>query len=456
MHIDDLGQDILWEIFLMNADLDAIVDLGGLYEPGKEPPRYRYSPLTVTRRTHKVIHLDFFDQVKNHWREEVIRRTGEAPLCLKGDLLGYRTEDFFLATTTPTSTLESFNLGYSYYRILSLPKGKLFSDNAPLLNHRWVSQLRHLTLSSPFSMPEILRATKEMPFLNSIRLESGVRALGQITSDIQLISLPQLRNIVLTGYLSTCLQFLEHVTPGLGCGVSLDPTDSRDTITETEFGNAIDIFTRYSQNYFGVYNPKRLLLSLTSKSFYIYDLLDPIRVPSSPSFKFTIQFGRRLREDANPQLLRSLMQSPMTSLTFLELLLFTNAIEPSDPDFVKFTHILSSLDTLQINSLDVLHPLLQIPAHRGVPFPALRTLKIVQSTKIYAESIEPFLAWRKKCGKPIQVLDLTFSSVSLFGNLEYLETFTGMKVMWSEQFTTEEYICGSGARERLYFDKRTY
>ncbi|PPQ69594.1 hypothetical protein CVT26_001582 [Gymnopilus dilepis] len=494
--IAELGEDILWEIFLMNADLDAVLDLGGLYEPGKEPPRsWRNLILGSPSIWGRVIHLDFFDQVKGHWREEVMRRTGDAPLCLKGEITVPRTEDFFLdlletewhrirkidvrlyteyvfeddvwsPLLLPAPSLESFNLGYSYYRSLSIPKGRLFSNNAPLLrefratgipfdvNSRWVQQLRHITLSAPFSVPEILRILKEMQFLTSIDLQLGIRAGGEITNEIQDVALPRLRNIVLTTHLMTGLKILESISPASGCGLTMVSHSTRDALmSQVELDRAVSVFARFSCNYFAVYPPKRLALGLTSQSFSIYDLLDSFRLPSSPSFKFAVQLHQSLAWEANRQLIRSLMHSPLTSLHLMELVLAQNAVEICGDEFLKLTQSMLGLGVLQTDTLDLLPPLCQMPSTFPIPFPALHTLKIVTSTKISSYLIEMFLSWRQKCEKPIEVLDLTFSSVSLLGNLSNLNSFKGMRIRWSQQFEAHEYVCGIGTGKRLIFGR---
>ncbi|KDR81185.1 hypothetical protein GALMADRAFT_153475 [Galerina marginata CBS 339.88] len=518
MAISHLGHDVLWRIFLMNANLDVVEDLGKLYELNKGPPRYTYSALTITRRTSqvcqswrdlilgsssiwgRVIHLDFLNQETSDWREELLRRTGEAPLCVKGEVMGYVVEDFFLSLLEtewsrirrldvrihnewefedetwepllrPTSSLECFNLNYSYSnsRILSGSKVKLFSNNAPSLREfyssgipfslqaSWIPQLRHITLSLPFNGPQILDALKSMLFLESIQLEDGIVFYQTGVGDPPLphIVLPHLRNVAVTGHFGTCTQFLVCITPSLGCGVNVDSTNKKriKEMTSQELKMAESVFSRYSQNYFDVYTPTRVVLRLCRGEFHIHDLLDPIRLPSSPTFKLDIHSS-----PSSPisVFINCITITPMAALTHLDLQLSAGAIEPHNQHFIRFMYCLSSLEVLQISSMATLEFLRSMTWTHSTPFPALHTIKMVQSMtqstkKLVSELMQPFLKWRVQLRFPITVLDLTFCDTGMFGNLTFLESFPGLKLRWSSQGAFGEYLCGRRTPGALRF-----
>jgi len=103
--ISTLHEDLLWKIFLFNADLNDDISFDAALGRGQDPV-FTTNGLTVTRHTSqvcrfwrslilgstsiwgRVIDLNVLKASSQIWRDEVLKRTGEAPLDIKGNLLG--------------------------------------------------------------------------------------------------------------------------------------------------------------------------------------------------------------------------------------------------------------------------------------------------------------------------------------------------------------------------------
>ncbi|KAF8900440.1 hypothetical protein CPB84DRAFT_1747441 [Gymnopilus junonius] len=364
----------------------------------------------------------------------------------------------------------------SHESILWTSKSEIFADSAPLLrkydcpefavslNASWIYQLQDISFSDHFnqvSLLQILQTLKHMKFLQSLQIHFASH-FGQLeiltqhpTSSLPYILLPRLQyiNLYSTASQSTCLQLLGCITPAPGCTVefmALHSVDSMDELDESR-----KIFARLLRNYFILNPPKSFALSTHSYFFKLHDLA-PTSAPFYSLFTFAIRYMDWLSSHAEGLFLKSLMESQfVTSLTLLKLTL------PDDErhygsDFLRFTQSLSSLTTLQTGYMTVLYRLCQMPEVQPVPFPALKTLKINELGEVIPDTIHRFIAWRTTCGLPLALLDLTDRQVGVFReeDLRSLEAFVKLKVIWQGPNSIEEYVCGSGSPNRLYFPMR--
>ncbi|KAF8965057.1 hypothetical protein BDZ97DRAFT_811493 [Flammula alnicola] len=274
----------------MNTDLRSPIQACSPDDPYEDfgSRLFRFSALTTTRRTSQVcrywrevilgspslwgraIDLDHLKQKKPRWRNEVLRRTGDASLFVKGssvetasqadfllsllDMHWSRIREFYVTfrfeaksildderwgvIQTPAQDLQSFTLVFWRYtpRVLSSTNKAIFSDNAPSLRKfhcpavalnlqaPWLSQLRRMELENPpFTVQELLVKLGEMPLLEYVRLNKGIRAtLGDSSlSELPCITLPRLENIVILNTFENGISLLDHISPATGCGLSL-------------------------------------------------------------------------------------------------------------------------------------------------------------------------------------------------------------------------------------------
>ena len=206
--ISNCPDDILLKIFSTNLDISQF----------RTGPALEFTPLTRTRFTSqvcsrwrllvlgsswlwgKLLDLNDLDQKSNHWRDEVLLRTGQAHLRVKiildpqvpritpkfflrildeewpriqyldaSIVQGDFDDDRWLAIRRPTETLRSFCLQFRSQppKPLQSANNILFSDYAPSLRYlriqrmafqlpvNWFPQLRSLHLVGPF-LPSVV------------------------------------------------------------------------------------------------------------------------------------------------------------------------------------------------------------------------------------------------------------------------------------------------------------
>lgn len=516
--IYNLHVDILWEIFILNANLDDISTVHVLYEPGQGSPRYRYSPLTITRRTSQVcqlwrnlilnsssiwgrlIHLDFLDQASEDWRMEVLRRSGNAPLTIKGDVMGYIIEDFFFLLLEvewtrikwldvrmnndyefednvwdpihcANPTLEYFNLRYysNSIRIQGRSSKSLFGDNAPLLRafhstsvgfslaSPWITQLRHITLSSLLSLSDILQALQNMPLLESLQINQlSPGTSHNMPYPLPRIVLGHLRKLTVTGRFEVILPFLDciiQVAPGCGLSLTLS-SHSIHTIDEVKKDDCRRIFARFAQTYFSKFSPNAISIYVDgpTNSFVFSDRLGAVRLPSSPIYKVEIVTTESIVMCV-PYLSRTVLTYPMGAISFLELSLPSHGLFPDGKFDLELVNVLRgfiSLTTLEIKEITTLSTIVQLYQTIAL-FPSLRKLVLVLQQKLDVQLIQQYLTMRKTFGAPLESLDLTFTSPRYFGDMTALESVTGLNIIWSDEVkhSLMEYTCGRTIRSSL-------
>ncbi|KAF8900435.1 hypothetical protein CPB84DRAFT_1029131 [Gymnopilus junonius] len=402
----DLDEDILWRIFVMNADIYAPL------EGGQDP--VSSSPLTIARRSSQVcqswrrlllgspsiwgrlIHLDHLGQSSNLWKHEVLRRTGNAPLYIRGVSIRRNAELFFFhiidvewtrirridvkiknewhaeawrPLLRPNPMLETFYLRYFDSSVSLGPEGNLFSDSAPFLREfsspsirfsldaPWLSQIQHITISHKYPLSELLLAMKSMECLVHISIQDGFNVNSSQTTEPLSLSLPRLLYINLRGHPSACCRFLECITPAPGCGLRLALWEL--IISTDELRKFHKIFDRFLLNYIALYTPKCYQLGIQSNFFTLNNLVE-----ASPLSIFDIGFcyNPDLSNLVENLFLSSLRESPIThSLKTLKL---SEAYfkESYSDDFVELSQSLSSVDTLQVSTMRTLDLLRQIPS----------------------------------------------------------------------------------------------
>ena len=287
--ISTLHEDLLWKIFLFNADLNDEIAFDSAPSRGQDPA-FTTNGLTVTRHTSqvcrfwrslilgstsiwgRVIDLNILKVSSQIWRDDVLKRTGEAPLDIKGELLGMsptmaalfstlvqyhwarirslnisiigvqwiKKETWgFLKQPAPNMRVFSIYLHDGYRdkpNFFSETNMELFANGAPSLKElrvthitfdpdaSWLAHLRNLDLASPFLLRQLFEVLKNTPFLEMLTLRGKIIDNTESTREISQVILPRLRYINIAHQPEICLAILESNAPASGCGPPVDPT----------------------------------------------------------------------------------------------------------------------------------------------------------------------------------------------------------------------------------------
>ncbi|KAF8958281.1 hypothetical protein BDZ97DRAFT_1923874 [Flammula alnicola] len=275
-----LNRDILWYIFCMNAEL---ADTGAGTGPSCKAltttvwtshvcSLWREILLDSASIWGRIIDLNLLAQPDDEWRNEVLKRTGSAPLYVTGRILvsvnegnalrfffsvllpadWTRIRRFDVAITELAATsinealwggiqnampyLESFSLEISSFipAVLASPTSVLFSNHAPALrefqlscrnininlNTPWFHQLRTLTLEGELNVYDLLKGFAKMPLLEDLTIQDlgfDGAELDDYLPRIPFITLPQLRKLRLDVTLPVAAFFLGNTTAAPGC-----------------------------------------------------------------------------------------------------------------------------------------------------------------------------------------------------------------------------------------------
>ncbi|KDR71294.1 hypothetical protein GALMADRAFT_797919 [Galerina marginata CBS 339.88] len=307
--ISRLDDDVLLRIFKNNADMDQKLKF-------KEP-----HGLDVTRHTSQVcpqwrqlivgspstwagmIDLHFFgSQKSDDWRDEVMKRTRQAPLSVKGhaDPKNSKSVKLFfrhlltdhwsrirefevwifpdefdsqlanIFWETPAPRLERFSFLYFSHAGIGpsfqhVGRGRtLFADQAPSLRsfncrmlgfgHRaaWVSHLQKITLSSALSVADVLDVLSHAPRLQELIITREVEAPETpSTCTNNQIRLPNLQRIQISDSLRNSITFLERIVPSSTCELSLTTRDKGNSnVSLHDISSLRSITSRFAESYF--------------------------------------------------------------------------------------------------------------------------------------------------------------------------------------------------------------
>jgi len=520
-HIAKLNHDLLWQIFALNADIDA--GPKGVVNISETDDLFRFSPLTTARHTSQVcvswrrliigstsfwgnmIDLESLQQRSDTWRNEVLLRTGNSELSIKGNIMWdtQGTMEFLVlilnnhwtrinrihvgiynsserdwpenawgALERPAPCLRSCSIRFEYDlpHACSSPGFLLFANHAPLLTHfqqhrtpmnfraPWLANLTSLTLNSVTTLAILLTACARMRSIQTLRLMFG-NTTPSIEGQLHSVNLPSLTTLDIACPLNLSSAFLDHITPAPGCNLHLFA--NAEKVARTELISAQRIIAKFANNYFSHRGSTSFFLRFTSKIMTAGDI-SPDEIRDDPPYEgFTISVY-----DLDGLL------TPLLSLCFgtfvpahfsrvKTLNLHFNDVDPTarplDPLFNDFLAMMTALETLELttNSLVFINSLAGVNVNQP-HFPRLKTLgwfpKSTQSPDI-TSLIMNFLATRRNIGMPIEILDLTkwykLSAVPM--DIKKLEEVPGLRVVWREgpEGYLREYVCGSGRPEEL-------
>jgi hypothetical protein len=267
------------------------------------------------------------------WREEVLDRTGKAPLSVKGHLVGGndRDEDLFKwfinafwarirhldllvqvahhsysrpsglswdFPQNPALSLESVKLQIigTLPEAINDPGFSLFSNDAPSLRSYfdtgipftieapWFSQLRRLYLYSEIHLHRLFEILSRTPFLELLQVEEHALVRAKPEEPTRHINLIYLNDIRISASLSISVILLERIVPAQSCRLCLHTYSFDNRIHSNMLATIESIFSRYSHYYFDSNFPRHFLLSIHDKSLTLSALLQPTQNAIFPEF----------------------------------------------------------------------------------------------------------------------------------------------------------------------------
>ncbi|KIM49817.1 hypothetical protein M413DRAFT_21951, partial [Hebeloma cylindrosporum] len=473
--IAKLNHDLLWRIFSLNADIDAGPQ--GNIIISHNDDLFRLSPLTTARHTSQVcaswrqlivgspslwgnmIDLESLQQKSDTWRNEVLLRTGNSKLSIKGNV----TLDASAATEFLVSLLKthwtrinriqvgiyiiaqdlpgdawdplgcpapslrscSIHFGYDLPDVYSSPGFSLFANHAPLLTsfqqHRipmnfgapWLANLTSLTLNSVTTLGILLDACSRMQSIQNLNLTFGT-AGPSIDGQLHSVNMPLLTSLDISCPLDVSLAFLDHITPAPGCYLHLFSTvSSHEDMTPAEVVSAQRITMKFAKNYFSHRISTSFFLQISPRIISTGDIPPKIGLMANldPRFKgFTIDVYDLTRLPTSLFALCFGTFVPAHFSRVKKLTLASMEIPPTvhtlEPLFANWFTTMATLETLKLTA----DSLAFIDSLAGAHFPHLKTVEWLPSSSKSPNRtslIMNFLATRRKMGMPIETLDLT-------------------------------------------------
>jgi len=482
-----LPEDLVWRIFLFNADLndEMPVDFGrSLAAPLGQDPGFITNGLTVTRWTSQVcqswrslilnstaiwgrlIDLNTLRHPSRMWTTEVLKRTGNALLDVKGKMLGMslsmtplfwflvhrhwariRSLDIsiFGVSLISEDTWEFLKQPAPHMQVLAIDTRDRFRDKpdffskvvagllaggAPCLRELRLTDitfdpsvprlanLRVLDLGSLFSLHQLFEVLRHTPILETLVLRSKIVDDPHTDGESAGVILPRLRNINISQNLNTCLAVLESISPASVCALSLTARNHMGHDTDHDVPFSISrlqrIVSRFSKAYFSTWRATQVHIEVAVNSFRFAGRFttDTMKFPSTltPEFKVDIYHSITLVHQASLSILGGMSNHPFTNVSTLAIHTFPPMLSSVDSQFTSFIVSLSSVEELHatphtLGLLVGMPPPLQDKPSPVILFPQLRTL--VVESEFDKLLVAKFLSWKKEVGgNPIELLDL--------------------------------------------------
>ncbi|KDR76944.1 hypothetical protein GALMADRAFT_420443 [Galerina marginata CBS 339.88] len=506
--ISALHHDMLYEIFLWNADMFDDEYLPDAIRQSSQVCRaWRSCLLNSPDIWGRLIDLAVLDQKTDFWRDEILRRSGNSMLEISGSVSHakfqvYKPVDLFFFSILdshwarirhfririrkevptekdlwspllrPAPNLQTFtlNLNRGVLGPLSPSTIPLFSDHAPILYHftaefllvsltaPWLSHLCTLHLPSRFSVSAVLSALYSMKRLEFLTIDGFSRAKRDNASpSLPVVMLPHLKSLIVEEKrlpLGILIDFLTHVHYADQCGVRFDGmVDSMSPTKLQDLEAYCTLFPSILQRYLSTHTVSSLDFYLTTVMFNVWDW-DELRLG-------IIFNGAWLPTDYY-ELFASVPSSyDFSSVTNLNLKLGP----PSTPypvvspttlsSFSGVTSLHADLETLR--SIIFMRPS-NLKGPTCAAFPLLQEIVLEDTDFINADDdttpIAHCIYGRVGSGKPTFKLDLGLASDWSWGFNAHLgselESLTGLRVIWSTDSGKHlDYICGSGVPESI-------
>lgn len=337
-----LTLDIIWRICLLIAEHDETIEMENLNTVRMVSQlcrEWRAVIVNSPRIWSKLIHLRLGSPNLGNWRKEVMKRTGDMLLWIRGSV-GVSQEafgDFLLKLLEEehhriqrVDLSIRAGLGASHFRQriyqglqtwLQLPAPHLeklaikldqgsrvafkfeltFANRAPALrwfytkdvvylhHPQWITQLSSLevTLETATIIKELILVLPNMVQLEELAISTSIRTSGPdfqaSHADSARVPLPELKDIRMSGTLHPLAFILEHLTPHPNFNFFLDACYDSKTDSNVE-GIIGPIFTFYVVERLGKTSTTTMSLSFSNGNMTI-----GLRGPSAAKFHFSVR-----------------------------------------------------------------------------------------------------------------------------------------------------------------------
>ena len=486
-----LGHDLLWTIFMKNAQLDVFSHnrLKIARYSSQVCRQWRITLLQSSSIWGRLMNLDELRRTSEQWKEAIASRTGDASIWIHGSI-GVEMRPYFTsfldAKWHQVQILDVSDYDYNPQRsrtfaflmkkapnlkILKISisedvrapeKGwlklttRFFDNHAPVLevlvlhgivckltpNTSWLSNLRTLSLDHNHSTSTIFALLNALPLLEHLRIpylriEESVYAQEE-EPELPMINLPHLTSLWLNGSrFFDLLPFLERITPSKGCGLYIGPPELRTEASEEQRQKMLEATKQHMIAYFQRYPPTTLSCVTHGRHIRLQDYRDSDASPVMfPSACFSVW---HILEPNDPSSIEGWTSSNWISgIQKLELDIRKVSTPVYTPSLLTFFSAMESVTTLLTNE-DTLRFLLgHRESFKSPVFPKLKTLTLLElncyqyPSVIRGSAYVQFLIQRAKTLAPIQVLDLSHLPTSELHDMEFLATedFSGMIVRW--------------------------
>ncbi|KDR79606.1 hypothetical protein GALMADRAFT_137407 [Galerina marginata CBS 339.88] len=493
-----LNSDTLWLIFDMNSDMFSYRNALETTRISSQVCReWRSVILDAPALWGKLIDLDNLLQKRDEWKDEVLHRSGGAPLSILGSDF-YRNpmpwRDRFPAETFVISILNQHwrrieNLVISSDRrridlalLESIQKpaprlrkfhvqfknpqntshiGELFANQAPLLESvaipfkfqlpaPWLSNIRTILIGGYyFYLSEIIDILKTTPLVENITV--SIRQALNTTGDTvhaRPLTLPHLAAVSIAGDFTSGIGILGSLV-NIHRATSLEVSLVDITRTKNEDWTTLyQTLFKVLQDHFGVHSPTRTSLILNPKYFSLkaYGHAGSI-------FQIDLQSSIWDQRDITSFMACKFQMPTFHTTVELDLEFDPDSIKDYNPIFRSFFSSFSSIRVLTLRherAIRQVHPQHMDPSE--ILFPTLETLKFrwYKGGIFATEPISQFLVARREAGYPISNLDLTGYSKDIaqaLMSMDELEEMKGLKILWcrSGEDGVLEHTCGSGS-----------
>ncbi|PPR00552.1 hypothetical protein CVT26_009886 [Gymnopilus dilepis] len=527
--ISRLHADILWLIFLRNTDVQdfLISSSQNIFQPDSEVTqdsvldttlisarvcqRWRSLLLNWPALWGRVLLLNRLHQLGKEGREEIVRRTGTAPLYLIGDVTSIaqivdefvgpllkanwervrmihiqaekhviRSESLWNTFILKSPMLEWFSVeGAAWSQQRVIPEDlvvDLFGDFAPQLRvfrcdtvaftlsgSRWFNNLQELHLASTGVQPSnVLNNLKQMPLLENLHLKDLRGNVDHTIASVGpgSISLPRLVGLSLDLPLCWALLFSKSIKPAENCTLSFRPDMPTDFFTQKDAAEIIEVLERYADTYFPFHRVSYINITLAVGQFSFSVRIAErtssglVDLPISQSnFAVHLNFWGQIAQSVDcSSFLAPFLKHDLSNIQTLALEI--DQLKAGSWNNVRpIIASLRGVETLKVGSristLDVLNR--YHVDETQIFFPALRALHLESEFFVAFEfegSFRRFISRRQRANVSfLRVLNLGYSPND---DWSFLDEIEGLTVVWAEN-EDFEYTCGSGSPWELTF-----
>lgn len=462
----------------------------------------------------RLIDFDHPFLANESWKTEVLRRSGNAPLWVKGTTIkAFQAIQYFLDVINkeweriqvldidlnppgrsqaneqaqvwvellrPAPMLQTLKLLYTF-RPNPFPESsiRLFNGNAPQLKvfHAagvpislqapWVSNIQDIELADPFTLSDVLSALRNMRAIRRLLIQAVKPSDADITEHTPPIQLPRLEALQVLGCsLPVWVAILESIIPVPSCSFQL--ADRKESMSGQPGEELLERACQQvlkALEFFLAHSPAprdccMLGYDADQPTHFHLFLDDEANKPH-----FTIYIGEyprlsRLLISRLPSLLllsgvktvRLRIGNPAADLLPpLNLLIsLFTSVKALMASEEVLNFLLESCDPGSLPKLDTLIFYLERESRRRRP---------VQWDQKYPLGIVmAFLEHRKRMNLPLSRLQFSDILPSMRDNMDCLEVLSGLRVRYENPIdrTITDYTCGSGQPEKLRFLGQLY